>query len=163
VRFQKTARSAVFFAASAAILLCENVTLVAHRIRHFRFFLAIIVVSQFPPTRGVLVHQNSLASCQPCRHSVEPRAPIFWVLGGYVTCVDTSRFYWTVLELPWSCAICISRNWFDKGFVIWHFRNYCLVQNVSLRSFNIGVQIVFTNDVLVDSIKKFKWNTSLHD
>jgi len=52
----------------------ENVTLVARRREHFRGFLAIFLVAQLPPNRGVLVHKNSLASCQRYRHSVEPRA-----------------------------------------------------------------------------------------
>jgi len=37
-------------------------------------FLVIILVAQLPTKRGVLVHKNSLASCQWCCHSVEPRA-----------------------------------------------------------------------------------------
>ena len=52
----------------------ENVTLVARRRVHFRGFLAIFLVAQLPPKRGVLVHKNSLASHQECSHSVEPRA-----------------------------------------------------------------------------------------
>ena len=52
----------------------ENVTLVARRRKHFRGVLAIFLVAQLSPKRGVLVHKNSLASCQQCRHSVEPRA-----------------------------------------------------------------------------------------
>jgi len=43
--------------------------------------------------------------------------------------------------------------WFDKGFVIWHFRNYCLLHIVSLWSLGIGVQIIFTTNELVDRIK----------
>jgi len=61
-----------FFAASAAKF--ENTTLVARRREHFRVFLAIFLVDQLSPKRVVLVHKNSLASCQRCRHSVEPRA-----------------------------------------------------------------------------------------
>jgi len=38
----------------------------------------------------------------------------------------------------------------DKGFVIWHFRNYCLVPIVSLWSLSIGIQIIFTTDQLVN-------------
>jgi hypothetical protein len=41
----------------------------------------------------------------------------------YVTCVDVRCFLWTILQLNWCCAICISRGWFDKEFVIWHFLN----------------------------------------
>ena len=52
----------------------ENVTLVARRREHSQVFLTIFLVAQLPPTRGVLVHKNSLASGQRCRHSVEPRA-----------------------------------------------------------------------------------------
>ena len=47
---------------------------VARRRVRFQVFLAIFLVAQLPPKRGVLVHKNSLASCQQCRHSVEPRA-----------------------------------------------------------------------------------------
>jgi len=52
----------------------ENVTLVARQRVHFRVFLAIFLVAQLPPKRGVLVHKNSLASYQRCSHSIEPRA-----------------------------------------------------------------------------------------
>ena len=52
----------------------SNITLVAHRKEHFQVFLAIFLVAQISPKRGVLVHKNSLASCQRCLHSVEPRA-----------------------------------------------------------------------------------------
>jgi len=51
----------------------ENMTLVARRREHFQGFLAIFLVAQLSPKRGVLVQKNSLASCQRCRHSVEPR------------------------------------------------------------------------------------------
>ena len=51
----------------------QNVTIVARQRENFRVFLAIFLVAQLPPKRGVLVHKNSLASCQRCRHSVEPR------------------------------------------------------------------------------------------
>jgi len=52
----------------------ENTTLVARRRKHFWVFLAIFLVAQISPKRGLLVHKNSLASCQRYRHSVEPRA-----------------------------------------------------------------------------------------
>ena len=52
----------------------ENVTLVARRREHFWGVLAIFLVTQLPPKRGALVQKISLASCQRCRHSVEPRA-----------------------------------------------------------------------------------------
>jgi len=53
--------------------------------------------------------------------------------------------------------------WFDKGFVIWHFRNYCLVQIVSLWLLSIGVKIIFTTNELVDRIRNLKWNASPND
>ena len=49
-------------------------TLVARWREHFRVFLEIFLVAQLSPKRGVLVYKNSLASCQQCCHSVEPRA-----------------------------------------------------------------------------------------
>jgi len=53
--------------------------------------------------------------------------------------------------------------WFDKGFVIWHFLNYCMVQIVSLWSFNIGVRIISTTIELVDRIRNIKLNASHND
>ena len=50
--------------------------------------------------------------------------------------------------------------WFDKGFVIWHFRNYCLVQIMSLWSLSTGVGIIFTTNELVDRTRNFKSNAS---
>jgi len=44
----------------------------------------------------------------------------------------------------------------DKGFVIWHFRNYCLVQIVSLWSLSIGVGIIVTTNELADRIRNLK-------
>jgi len=49
-------------------------TLVERRREYFQGFLAIFLVAQLYLKRGVLVHKNSLDSCQRCRHSVEPRA-----------------------------------------------------------------------------------------
>jgi len=53
--------------------------------------------------------------------------------------------------------------WSDKGFVIQKFRNYCLVQIVSLWSLSIGGQIIFTHNELVDRIRNLKWNASPND
>ena len=52
----------------------ENVTSEARRRKHFRLFLCHFFGCSTPSKRGVLVHKNSLAFCQRCRHSVEPRA-----------------------------------------------------------------------------------------
>ena len=48
----------------------------------------------------------------------------------------------------------------DKGFVIWHLHNYCLVHIVSLWSLSIGGRIIFTTNELVDRIRNFKSNAS---
>jgi len=48
----------------------------------------------------------------------------------------------------------------DKGFVIWHFHHYCLVQIVSLWSLNFGVRIIFTTNEFVNRIMNFKSNDS---
>ena len=50
--------------------------------------------------------------------------------------------------------------WFDKGFVIWNFFNYCLVQTVSLWSLSIGAGIISTTNELVGIIRDFKSNAS---
>jgi len=68
-RFQKTARSAVFVLRRQPRNF-ENATLAARRREHFRGFWAIFLVAQLSPKKGILVHKNSLASCQRCRHSV---------------------------------------------------------------------------------------------
>jgi len=49
---------------------------------------------------------------------------------------------------------------FDKGFVIWHFLNYCLVQIVLLWSFSIGVRLIFTTNKFVDRTKNLELNAS---
>ena len=41
-------------------------TFVARQRKHFRGFLAIFLSVLLPPKRGVVVHKNSLASCQRC-------------------------------------------------------------------------------------------------
>jgi len=48
----------------------------------------------------------------------------------------------------------------DKGFVMWHFHDYCfkLVQIVSLWSLSIRVRIIFTTNELVDRIRNSKSN-----
>jgi len=70
-----------------------------------------------------------------------------------LTYVVSNKLFWN-----WNGVVgFVSQEvWFDKGFVIWHFCNYCLVQIVSLWSLTIGVQIIFTTNELVDSIKNFE-------
>jgi len=48
----------------------------------------------------------------------------------------------------------------DKGFVIWHFYNYCLVQIASLWSLSIEFRIIFATNEFVDRIRNFKSNAS---
>jgi len=52
----------------------QNMTWVARQRMYFWGVLSLFLVVQLPPKRGVLVHKNSLASCQRCSHSVESRA-----------------------------------------------------------------------------------------
>jgi len=56
------------------------------------------------------------------------------------------------------CDLYLKMFDFDKGFVIWHFLNYCLVQIISLWSLSIGVGIIFTSNELVDRTRNFKSN-----
>ena len=72
VRFSKDRTEHGFFSRRQPRNI-ENVTLVARRREYFRVFLTINLVAQLPTKRGFLIHKNSLASCQRCRHSVEPR------------------------------------------------------------------------------------------
>jgi len=53
--------------------------------------------------------------------------------------------------------------WFGKGFVIWYFFHYCLVQIVMLWSLKIGVRIIFTTNELVHKITILRSNTSQND
>jgi len=58
----------------------------------------------------------------------------------------------------WNGVTCMRFVSQSKGFVIWHFHNYCLVQIVSLWSLSIGVRIIFTTKEFVDRIRNFKSN-----
>ena len=90
----------------------ENTTLVARRRKHFWVFLAIFLVAQISPKRGLLVHKNSLASCQRYRHSVEPRALtcpfkhsdlIAWsLLSGH----PTHKYLWGRLSVLSTFVVC---------------------------------------------------------
>ena len=53
--------------------------------------------------------------------------------------------------------------WFDQGFVIWYFLQYCLEQIVSFWSISIGVRIISTSNELVDRIWNLKSNASQND
>jgi len=68
----RTERGVVFY--GVILDFFENMTLVARRRERVWGFLAIFLVAQPSPKRSVLVQKKSLASCQQCRHSVEPRA-----------------------------------------------------------------------------------------
>jgi len=152
----------------------ENMTWAARRKQHFRVFVAIFSIDQLPPKRGVLVYKNSLASYQRCRHSVEPRAltcpfnqrnlsawsyPNLYALGEafLLLYVVSYKLIWN-----WNGVVrFVSQEvWFGKGFVIWHFLNYCLVQIMSLWSLSIGVGIIFTTNGLADRTRNLKSNAS---
>ena len=152
----------------------ENVTLEARRREHFPFSLVIFLVAQIPTKRGVLVHKNSLASYQWCRHSVEPCALTCPFKQSNLSAWSCSNLYALGQAFPllyvvsyklfwnWNGVVrFVSQEvWFDKGFVIWNFLHYCLVQTVSLWSLSIGVGIIFTTNELVDRITNFKSNAS---
>jgi len=70
--FKKPRGTRFFFAPSAAKFWKHDISSASKRT--FPGFFAFFLVAQPSPKRGVLVHKNSLASCQRCRHSVEPRA-----------------------------------------------------------------------------------------
>jgi len=153
------------------------VTLVARRREQFQFFFDDIFGCSTPSKKRCFSIQDFTRFCQRCRHSVEPRAlkcpfkqnnlsawsrqslqalgeafPLLYV----VSC----KLFWN-----WNDVVrFVSQEvWFDKGFVIWNFLNYCLVQTVSSWSFNIGVEIIFTTNELVDRIRNrdCKSNASL--
>ena len=82
--------------------------------------------------------KNSLASCQRCRHSVESRALtcsfkhgdlIAWSL---LSWHPTHTYLWGRLCFVhhWNGVVrFVSQEfWFDKGFVIWNFRNYAVLE-----------------------------------
>jgi len=77
-----------------------------------------------------------------------------------LTYVVSNKLFWN-----WNGVVRFESQefWFDKGFVIWIFHNYCLVQIVSLWSLSIGVQIVFTTTKLVDRIRNLTWNAFPND
>ena len=64
----KTARSAVSILRRQPRNV-ENVTLVARRREHFRVCLAIFLVAQIPPKRGVLVHKKLNVTSTPAGKS----------------------------------------------------------------------------------------------
>jgi len=59
------------------------------------------------------------------------------------------------------CDLTVSQeDWFDKGFVIWHFLDYCLAPIVLLWSLSIGVRTIFTTTESIDKIRDLKLNAS---
>jgi len=168
----KTARSAVFFFAVVAKFWKRDISSASESA--FPGFFGEIFGGSTLLKRDVLVHKNSLASYQRCSHSIEPRAltcpfkqsnlsvwsyPSLEALG-----MTFSLLYVVSYNLFWNCNGVVrfvsQEVWFDKGFVIWHFLNYCLVQIMSLWSLSIGVGIIFTTNELVDRTRNFKSNTS---
>jgi len=74
--------------------------------------------------------------------------------------VVSNNFFWN-----WNGVVrFVSQEvWFDKGFVIQNFRNYCLVQIVSLWSLSIGVQVISTTNILVHRTRNLQRNASPND
>ena len=71
-----------------------------------------------------------------------------------LTYVVSNKLFWN-----WNGVVrFVSQEvWFGKGFVIQNFRNYCLIQIVSLWSPSIGIQIIFNTNELVDRIRNLKY------
>ena len=105
-----------------------------------------------PPKRGVSVHNKfRRREEKACKRKRKEISLVFVIVMLHVlTYVVSNKLIWY-----WNRVVqFVSQEvWFDKGFVIWHFRNYCLLQIVSLWSLGIGVQIIFTTNELVDRIK----------
>jgi len=96
-----------------------------------------------------------------CKRKITEISLVFVTIMLHVlTYVVSNKLFWN-----WNGVVrFVSQEvWFDKGFVIWNFRNYCLVQIVSLWSLSIGVQIISTTNELVDRIRNLKWKASLDD
>ena len=74
-RFQKTARSSVFFLRRPPNF--ENVTLVARRKEHFWGFVVIFLVGQLPPKRGILVETDARKGLFGHR-CAQPERPSWW-------------------------------------------------------------------------------------
>jgi len=118
-RFQETARRAVLFLRRQPRNF-ENVTIVARRREYFRGFLAIF-----------LVHNSLQKKCLSTQEfsrflSTVSSQKVIWVLGHcwVGTPVVCNKLFWKWNGVVWFVS---QEVWFDKGFVIWHFRNYCLV------------------------------------
>jgi len=92
---------------------------------------------------------------------------VIWVLGHVQICrlwvrhspccTLSYKLFWNWNGVVWFVS---QEVWFDKGFVIWHFLNFCLVQIMSLWSLSIGVGIFLTTNELVDRTRIFKSNAS---
>jgi len=150
----------LFLAASAAKFWKREISSTSERA--FPDYFGHVFGCSTPSKRGALVHKNALTSVNgivtASSHALWRvlSNKVIWVLGHVVS----NEMFWN-----WNGVVRFASQkvWFDKGFVIWHFCNYCFVQIVSLRSFSIGVRNIFTTTVLIDRIKNFKWNTSSNE
>ena len=167
----ETARSVVpknraerdfFLAASTAKFWKRDISTASERA--FPDFFGDIFGCSTPSKRGVLVHTRiyslALKLCQRFfrRRREETaykrrRIKINLVMLHVLTYVVSNKLFWNSNGVVWFVS---QEVWFDKGFVIWHFRNYCVVQIVSLRSLSVGVRILSTTNVLIDRLKNFK-------
>ena len=128
----KNLRGALFsFVASAAKFWKRDISSASERV--FPGFVGHFFGCSIPSKRGVSVHKNSLAFCQRCRQSVEPRALMCPFkqrnLSAWSRC-----FQYTILELKWCCAICISKD------LIWPSVCY-----LTLSSLPLGTNCVVEN------------------
>jgi len=98
--------------------------------------VAILLFADLTPRRGVLVHKNSLASCQRCRHSERfdmkgLSFDTFFITVWYKLC----RCFWLLFGT--NCAVVITEYW------SWNH--------------------VHTTNELVDRIRKLKSNAPQND
>ena len=107
---------------------------------------------------GAAVDEEHWAEETACkRKRIEISLVFVTIMLHVLTYVVSHKLFWN-----WNSVVrFVSQEvWFDKGFVIWIFRNYCLVQILSLWLLSIGVQIIFTTNELVDRIRNLTWNAS---
>jgi len=149
-------QSAIFLICA---VICKNLkTWHEKRVRECIFggFLAKFLFAQLPPKRGVLVHKNSLASYQRCITASSHTLwrvlsnKVIWVFGHiqifrlqvrHSPCCTLFLINCFEIEMV-LCRLVSEEVWIDKGFVMWHFLNYCLLQITSSWSLSIGVEMI---------------------
>jgi len=140
-----------------SVFSCRKILNTRHRRRYFQRFWSIFLNVELHPKR------ESSKSCfctQECIHflstvlsqrrstQIETNLVIVILMLCVLTYVVLYELFWNWICVAWFVS---DEVWslFDKGFVVWHFLHYCLVQIVSLQSLSIGVRIICTTNKLV--------------